>query len=144
MHKFNAKVNKGVLSLNNKPLFTDTIACLRDGDYYLEVKEKKKKRSVSQNKYMWAVVNQMVWRRLIELGHDVDLEETHDFLKATFNYKEIINENTGEVFKIPKGTSELSTEEFSEYIERVIRFGAEVLDIQIPLPNEQMEMFGER
>jgi hypothetical protein len=141
MHKFQAKVNKGSLALTNRPLFNDTIACLRDGDYIMEIKEKKKKRSNSQNGYLWAVVNQMVCKRLIELGHDVDMEETHDFLKASFNYKEVINENTGEVFKIPKGTSALSTEEFSEYIERVIRFGAEVLDIQIPLPNEQMEIF---
>jgi hypothetical protein len=107
----------------------------------MEIKEKKKKRSNSQNSYLWAVVNQMVCRRLIELGHDVDLEETHDFLKASFNYKEVVNENTGEVFKIPKGTSALSTEEFSEYIERVVRFGAEILGIIIPLPNEQMEIF---
>lgn len=141
MHKFQAKVNKGSLALTNRPLFNDTIACLRDGDYIMEIKEKKKKRSNSQNSYLWAVVNQMVCRRLIELGHDVDLEETHDFLKASFNYKEVVNENTGEVFKIPKGTSGLSTEEFSEYIERVVRFGAEILGIIIPLPNEQVEIF---
>lgn len=141
MHCFQAKVNKGTLSLTNRPLFNDTIACLRDGDYIMEIKEKKKKRSNSQNSYLWAVVNQMVCRRLIELGHDVDLEETHDFLKASFNYKEVVNESTGEVFKIPKGTSGLSTEEFSEYIERVVRFGAEILGIIIPLPNEQMEIF---
>jgi len=141
MHCFQAKVNKGTLSLTNRPLFNGTIACLRDGDYMMEIKEKKKKRSNSQNSYLWAVVNQMVCRRLIELGHDVDLEETHDFLKASFNYKEVVNENTGEVFKIPKGTSALSTEEFSEYIERVVRFGAEILGIIIPLPNEQMEIF---
>ena len=142
MHCFQAKVSKGSLALTNRSLFNNTIACLRDGDYVMEIKEKKKKRSNSQNSYLWAVVNQMVCRRLIDLGHDVSIEETHDFLKASFNYKELVNEDTGEVFKIPRGTSELSTEEFSEYIERVIRFGAEVLDIQIPLPNEQMEIFG--
>jgi len=141
MHRFQAKVNKGSLALTNRPLFNDTIACLRDGDYIMEIKERKKKRSNSQNSYLWAVVNQMVCRRLIELGHDVDMEETHDFLKASFNYKELVNEDTGEVFKIPRGTSELSTEEFSEYIERVVRFGAEILGIIIPLPNEQMEIF---
>jgi hypothetical protein len=108
----------------------------------MEIKEKKKKRSNSQNGYLWAVVNQMVCRRLIDLGHDVSIEETHDFLKASFNYKELVNEDTGEVFKIPRGTSELSTKEFSEYIERVVRFGAEILGIIIPLPNEQMEIFG--
>ncbi len=142
MHKFQAKVIKGSLTLTNRSLFNNTIACLRDGDYVMEIKEKKKKRSNSQNGYLWAVVNQMVCRRLIDLGHDVSIEETHDFLKASFNYKELVNEDTGEVFKIPRGTSELSTEEFSEYIERVVRFGAEILGIIIPLPNEQMEIFG--
>ena len=141
MHKFQAKVSKGSLALTNRALFNDTIACLRDGDYIMEIKEKKKKRNNSQNGYLWAVVNQMVCRRLIDLGHDVSIEETHDFLKASFNYKELVNEDTGEVFKIPRGTSELSTEEFSEYIERVVRFGAEILGIIIPLPNEQVEIF---
>lgn len=107
----------------------------------MEIKEKKKKRSNSQNSYYFGVVVTMVCLRLRDLGNDVTIEETHDFLKANFNYKEIVKEETGEILKIPRGTSELSTIEFSEYIERVIRFGAEFLDIQIPLPNEQMEIF---
>jgi len=142
LHKFNAKISKGTLSLNNRQLFNDTIACLKDGDYVMEIKERKKKRSNPQNSYLWTVVNSMVFRRFVELGHDVTIEETHAFLKASFNFKEIIKEDTGEVLKIPRGTSELSTIEFNEYIERVIRFGAEVLDIYIPLPNEQTELFG--
>ena len=141
MHRFNAKVNKGNLTLTNRPLFSDIISCLKDGDYIMEIKEKKKKRSNSQNSYLWSVVNPMVFRRLVELGHDITIEEAHDFLKANFNYKEIVKPETGEVLKIPLKTSELSTIEFSEYIERVIRFGAEFLDIQIPYPNEQMEIF---
>lgn len=107
----------------------------------MEIKEKKKKRSNSQNSYYFGVVVTMVCLRLRDLGNDVTIEETHDFLKANFNYKEIVKPETEEVLKIPLKTSELSTIEFSEYIERVIRFGAEFLDIQIPYPNEQMEIF---
>jgi len=142
MYTFNAKISKGSLSLNNRQLFNDTIACLKDGDYVLEVKERKKKRSNNQNAYYFGVVVTMICKRFIDLGNDVNLEHTHDFLKATFNYKEIVKEETGEIFKVPIKTSELSTAEFNEYIERVIRFGAEVLDIYIPLPNEQTELFG--
>lgn len=141
MHRFNAKVAKGNLTLTNRPLFSDVVSCLKDGDYVMEIKEKKKKRSNSQNSYYFGVIVTMVCLRFRDLGHDVDLQNTHDFLKANFNYKEIVKPETGEVLKIPLKTSELSTIEFSEYIERVIRFGAEFLDIQIPYPNEQMEIF---
>lgn len=141
MPKFTATVSKGSLRINDRPLFLDVISTLKDGDYVMTVEPKKKKRSNNQNAYYYGVVVEMVFRRLVDLGHDVDREEAHEFLKASFNYKEIVNESTGEIFKIPRSTTSLDTFEFSEYVDRIIRFGAEVLDIQIPLPNEQIEMF---
>lgn len=141
MPKFTATISKGHLRINDRPLFLDVVSTLKDGDYVMTIEEKKKKRSNSQNAYYYGVVVEMVFRRLVELGHDVNREESHEFLKASFNYKEIVNEGTGEIFKIPRSTTTLDTFEFSEYVDRIIRFGSEVLDIQIPLPNEQTQMF---
>jgi hypothetical protein len=106
----------------------------------VEVKIKKYKRSNEFNSYYWAVVVAMVSERLRELGHDVDRDLTHEFLKGRFLYTEFTDPTSGEVMKIPRKTSELATEEFMAYIEQVKQFAAETLDIYIPDPNEQLEI----
>ena len=57
--------------------------------------------------------------------------------------REHVLTDTGEVLKEPLSTSDLSKQEFNEYIDKIIRFAAEVLDIQIKYPNEQTEMLYE-
>jgi hypothetical protein len=106
----------------------------------IEVKVKKRVRSDVQNAYYWGVVVAMISERLRELGHDVDRDLTHEFLKGRFLYSELTDPNTGEVMRIPRKTSELATEEFIEYMEHIKQFAAETLDIYIPDPNEQLEI----
>lgn len=113
---------------------------LPDGGYELKI-TKKNKRSLSQNAYYWACVVPMIQQGLKDLGHDLALQETHDFMKARFNSREIVNPETGEVISVPKSTSDLNKTQFGEYIERIQRFAAEYLDIVIPNPNEQVKIF---
>jgi hypothetical protein len=82
-----------------------------------------------------------VYARLVEYGWDVTVEETHDFLKDRFCRREYIVPETGEVLSVIKETKSLSTVEFNDYVDRVIRFAAETLDVQVPYPNEQVELF---
>ena len=110
---------------------------LSDGYYELEIK-KKNKRSLQQNAYWWGVVVAMVHEGLRDMGNDVSLQETHEFLKMKFNTKSIVNTIVGEVSEIPKSTTGLSKVEFNELIERVQQFAAEYLNLNIPSPNEQM------
>jgi hypothetical protein len=113
---------------------------LPDGSYELKI-SKKSKRSLSQNAYYWGAVVKMVQEGLKDLGHDLTLEETHDFLKGRFNAKEIINTDTGEVISVPRSTTELNKTQFGEYIEKIQRFSIEYLGVNIPSPNEQVKMF---
>lgn len=106
----------------------------------VEVKVKRRFRSEMQNAYYWGVVVAMIADRLRELGHDVDRDLAHEFLKGRFLYSELTDPNTGEVMKIPRKTSELATGEFMDYLEHVKQFAAETLDLYIPDPNEQLEI----
>lgn len=134
---------QGALRIYNRPLFEEEVRAMsreKDLAVTVEVKIKKYKRSNEFNNYYWGVVIAMIVERLRELGHDVDRDLTHEFLKGRFLYSELTDPNTGEVMKIPKKTSELATDEFKEYLEHIKQFAAETLDLYIPDPNEQLEV----
>ncbi len=143
--KFNASIKPdGSLKIKNRKLFDDHMKSLageKDRDVEVEVKRKRKYRSVFQNAYYFGVVLHMVCERLKELGHETDKDTAHEFLKSRFLFTELQDEKTGEIIKIPRKTSSLSTSEFMDYLEDVKRFAAEVLDIYIPEPNEQVSIF---
>lgn len=96
------------------------------------------KRTTKQNRYYWGVVVKMIKERLTELGHDLDTEEVHDFLKAEFNKIEIVTENEHHL-SIPKSTKDLDSQTFNEYIEKVRQFAAITLEINIPDPDENYQ-----
>jgi hypothetical protein len=142
--KHNAVITpQGALRIYNRPLFEEEVRAMsreKDLAVTIEVKLKKRFRSDVQNAYYWGVVVAMISQRLRELGHDVDRDLTHEFLKGRFLYTEFTDPASSEVMKIPRKTSELATEEFIEYMEHVKQFAAETLDIYIPDPNEQLEI----
>lgn len=134
---------QGALRIHNRPLFEEEVRAMsreKDLAVTIEVKVKKYRRSNEFNNYYWGVVVAMIVERLRGLGHDVDRDLTHEFLKGRFLYSELTDPSTGEVLKIPKKTSELATEEFKDYLEHVKQFAAETLDLYIPDPNEQLEI----
>ena len=113
---------------------------LKDGRYTVDI-TRQNKRSNPQNAYYWGLVIPLLKKGFEDLGHELTAEEVHEFLKAKFNFKEIINEETGEVNQIPLSTTRLSKLEFSEYIEKIQRWAAEFLNLVIPDPGTQSEMF---
>lgn len=134
---------QGALRIYNRPFFDEEVRAMsreKDLAVTIEVKPKKRFRSDVQNAYYWGVVIAMIVERLRELGHDVDRDLAHEFLKGRFLYSELTDPNTGEVMKIPRKTSELATGEFMDYLEHIKQFAAETLDLYIPDPNEQLEI----
>lgn len=106
---------------------------LPDGKYLVKVSSCKT-RSTNQNAYYWAVVVPLVYEGLRDLGYDlINHEQAHQVLKSLF-LKEII-QSPIEKIEVVKSTTELSTEQFSEYIERVARFCSEDLGIVLPESN---------
>ena len=134
------KLDNGQLKLVNKAEMLKFAQSLNCNEFTFTLEKKRNKRSNEQNKYYWGVVVPLVKQGLTELGNLVDLESTHDFIKSEFNYKEIVNKDTGEVKKIPNSTTQLTKSEFSEMIERVKQWSAEWCNIYIPDAGEQTEL----
>lgn len=112
------------------------------------VKQKYKQRSSPQNRYYWGVVVPSILVAFIEIGNDLQqdnpehLEMVHGFLKDKFLHNGIeISNAHGEAEHLPPSTARLSTIEQEEYHEDIRRWAAEYLNVVIPLPNEQLEIF---
>lgn len=99
--------------------------------YSLSIKQWRKRRSVSQNKFYWGVVLDILSK---ETGFFPD--ELHDILKKKFNPKVKVLRQTGEEFLIGGTTTEMETLEFENYLESIRTWALTDLDIFIPLPNE--------
>ncbi|RPE05516.1 hypothetical protein EGT74_24335 [Chitinophaga lutea] len=110
---------------------------LNDGTYLVKVSPRKV-RSLKQNAFYWGVVCDMVKDGLRYAGFaEVSTsEDAHDVMKGLFLKKNIINFQTGEALEGTKSTTELTTAEFSIYIEQIQQWAAEYLGISIPSPNE--------
>lgn len=135
------KLDNGSLKLINKAEMLKFALSLNCKEFTFTLEKKRNKRSNEQNKYYWGVVLPLVKQGLLDIGYQVNIESTHDFIKSEFNYKEIVNKETGEVKKIPNSTTQLSKSEFAEVVERIKIFASEWLNIYIPDPNEQIELF---
>lgn len=114
-----------------------SLASDNDQAFVLTIEKRKRKRSDGLNRYWWGVVVPVVQRGLNDLGHDLNKEETHEFLMTNFGYKEIVNEETGEVLRVPGRSSKMTGSEMWEVIDKVVGFAAEHLHETIAMPNEQ-------
>lgn len=98
-------------------------------------RRKRKHRSDPQNRYYWGVVVEMIRAGMKEMGDKVTPNQVHEFLKWRFLRTQKIDEATGEVlYEYAGSTADLSTVEFSEYVEKCCQFAAEFLGVSIPLP----------
>jgi hypothetical protein len=113
---------------------------LTDGKYRLRI-SRAGKRSILQNGYYWGAVIPAIQDGLKDLGHELDKEEIHDWLKGKFNYTEVINKSTGQYEQVPISTTKLTRTEFCEYIEKIQRFAAEFLNVVIADPGQQVELY---
>jgi hypothetical protein len=126
-------------SVTNKDAIKKAFA-LSDGKYRLRI-SRAGKRSIMQNGYYWGCIIPAIQSGLYDLGHEMDKEEIHDWLKGKFNYVEVINKGTGEYERVPISTTKLTKLEFCEYIEKIQRFAAEFLGVVIPDPGQSAEIF---
>lgn len=138
--EYTAEKKGDVLKVRNRKVMQEAIRQLPNGLYEIEIRRKRSKRSVFQNRYYFGVCVAMIRDRFKELGHEVDSEMTHEFLKARYLYTEIVDENSGEIYKLPKSSKDLTKAEFMDFIAQVQKFAAETLDTVIPDPNTQTSL----
>lgn len=141
MPKYIAQVIAGKI-INGEGLRA-IIAKLRDGHYQVNLTAKRD-RSLSQNAYFHGVVLPIVLEGLRDAGFDdvVDEEDAKSVVKNLFAKKWLHNPD-GLAVEYIQPTHRMTTIEFSEFIEKIIKFGAEYLNVQIPYPNEHVKNWGQ-
>jgi len=91
----------------------------------VEVKQIRKNRSKWQNKWYYVVVKQ------ISDYTGYELDETKVLIKRNCG---LVYENKGQVFL--RSTTDLDTKEFSEFMDRVVRWAAKDVGLTIPDPKQ--------
>jgi hypothetical protein len=114
---------------------------LADGSYLAKF-QPRKVRTNNQNAYYFAILP-LILEGLKEAGFDDirDKDDVHYLLKVMFLKRKVWNHQTGEVIgEISRSTTELSTTEFSEYLDRIGQWCAEYLGFELPAPNTQLKI----
>ena len=100
--KFTGKVEKGNLKLHDTGSYRRFLNGIK-GEVWIDIKEAPKMRSVEQNNYYRHIIRQIG----NHLGYSED--EMHDVIKQKFAIQ---------------STKDLSRDDFSELLDRIIRFSA--------------------
>lgn len=103
--------------------FKDKIVKLNGKYAILELKNFYKKRSDNQNQYYWGVVLDMISE---DTGNDP--EDLHATFKSMF-----LVDRSGKI-PVVGSTAKLTTVQFNEYIDKVVLFASQELNLEIPEP----------
>lgn len=123
---FQGEVQDNILLIKDKLKYNQWISSLI-GDVEIIVRKKKKIRSIKQNKYYWGVVLDLISKHTGE-----DVEDLHNH----FSYKYLSSSGKSGKLHSRKSTTQLSTVEFGEYIDKIIAWAWEFLNLEIPIPSE--------
>jgi len=105
-----------------------------------DIKRYRKPRSNQQCKTVMGV-----WMKVIlshsELGYSIhDKEPVYQGIKMQCWYEEKVNDKTGQVLRVPRETKNLTTEEYSEFMESFRRFVWDFFEINLPDPDAALAM----
>lgn len=89
--------------------------------------------------YHFILLEELAKALTAAFGRFVTKTEAHEFCRNRFWGEEHVL-STGEIITIPGHSSEKSTVDFEERLQRIRDFAHDYLDWKIPLPNEQSEM----
>lgn len=129
----------GEVVIQNKRLLREWANKFRGKNIKIRIERAGSRRSLPQNNYYWSCIVEEVRLGLLQLGHQMTKEETHEFLKMKFNTVSIANDH-GEELQVPGTTTTMTKTEFGEYIDRIAQWCAEYLGIVLPQPGEKLEL----
>lgn len=120
------KVKNGKFKPDSPTIFAASFKMFEGQEVEVIVRKPKTIRSNYQNKYMWGVVYKMI----ADFTGD-DSDSVHDNLRQLFLW-----EPSATFGRKMKSTTKCSTVELEEYLEQVRRWALQILELNIPLPNE--------
>jgi hypothetical protein len=111
------------------------------------VRRKRKRRSDPQNRYYWGCIIRDITASIREADPETGWsnEMVHEVLKSKFlplvrEWRQVVNEDTGEVVSEPPSTTKLTTTEQEVYHDHCRKWASEFFGIEIAAPNEQAEI----
>lgn len=122
---FLASVKNGKVIFSNIDRVNLYLKTLEGKDIEVVIRTWRKTRSNQQNRFLWGVCYQLISEAT---GYSPD--EVHDAMRMLFLRDE------SRAIPTLKSTASLTTVEMNEYWEKMQRFAAEKLNLQIPNPNE--------
>ena len=140
---FGKVLDDGKLRLWNKNLFLEEVSTLKGKNITLVVKESHKNRSKRQLRYYWGVIIPIIQTGFKDIGDHITKKQVHELLKHEFLFEEHVDKNNN-VYKVPMSLGDLgevSIHKFNEFKDQVQQWSAEHLNVYIPDPNEQLEIF---
>ena len=123
---FRGHVEKGKNILNEPERFMVHVASLEGKKTELTLEKSNERRSTRQNRYYRGVVCELIAEHC---GYTND--EAHDALKIRFLSDRTENEHG---LTRVRSTTSLSVDEFIYYVNEVVRFAAQDLQVYIPDP----------
>ena len=133
MKAIRTRIQRGAVIMTDK--LRELIQANEGQEVLIEINKLPLKRSLAQNKYYWSVVVPYFRRLWNDAIGGITKEMSHDMLRANFLPLEITSPKTGEVVRISKSTTELSTKEFGEYIEACRHYYLMETGEEIPEPS---------
>ena len=109
-----------ILTKFNRELAHQMVDSAPDG-HVIELRPPK--RSLEQNRYYWAILTDI--SEQVVPGRAYEPSIWHEYLRALFLPERMIELPDGSVKMIEGSTAELKLNEFSEYLEKVIKWALE-------------------
>jgi hypothetical protein len=127
---FSGHVADGKVKIRDRPLFLKYLASLEGKAVQITVGREVRRRTLPQNAYLWGVVYKLISETT---GHTPD--ELHAAFKYMYSPKAVVGS-----LVVPKSTRTHDTLEMTEYIERIRQWAVETLGMNIPDPEQGVEL----
>ena len=127
---------------NEGYVYADLNSAFKDQEKVtVEIKSRRKPRSLAQNDFYWGYFLQYQIDCFAEYwGEKYDKKQVHDWNKQNFFGETKVIEKTGEIIRVPGSSSNQSTIEFEEKLEKIRQWFMLNFEWQIPLPNEVLKL----
>ena len=128
----------------NRNSILDAIKSFNNSEVVLTFEKPKKKRSNNQNQFYWGICIPLIQSGLKDATGEFRTAENIHYkilLPLFAPTNEIVNTETGECISEKLSSSEMTTTQFCEYILEIQKWASEFLAIDIPSPNENLEIF---
>lgn len=117
----------GTFVPDSQQAYENYLSSLKDKRVEVIIRKERSERSLNQNSYYWGVVVQLI---ADHTGYEP--EEAHEALKVKFLSDPKADKHG--LLRI-RSTTKLSTVEFNDYLNRVVRWAAQELGVYIPDPS---------